>query len=140
MDLSILNDALPDIVDSSMHDMDSLKMSLELTTHNTEVKVMNGNEEVYEILKGFQTTKLMRKQMYKKSAKLFWLAETKSRYSRYMDFVEDSQDTFPDICSNVEAINKLFKHGLLNIQDMVKVVYKTDKLLLKFLRKEKYIL
>lgn len=135
MDLSSLQNALSNDNDSPLYNFDELICSLNLTTKKETIKIIGGNYEVHEVVKGIKLTKSVRKPINKQIDMIQWINETKVRYERYMYFVDESMKDFSEICSNIKFINKMFEEKTLSFKNIVKVVYKTDKKIIKVLKK-----
>ena len=134
MDMKALVSAL-DIATSPLNNLDDMFTTLELTSQRKELIITGGNEEVLEIIQGMKLTKYVRKRINKKTAMLNWIHETKLRYNRYLGFVDNSKDEFPEICKNILIINKYLHEQNISFRNIVKLVYKTDKMIIKILKK-----
>ena len=120
-------------VDSSIFEYDDMRHALDYTTKQEEITVIGGNFEIKEVIDGFKFTKKLRKTN-KCNEKQNWIKITSERYSRYTYFLDNSHDDFPDICKNIKIINNLFEQKVLNLTNITKLVYKTDKKLIKYFK------
>lgn len=119
--------------DTSLTEFDEMRFELELTTKKEEIIILDGCFEIIEVIKGFKITKKMRKPINKKIDIENWINLTSQRYNRYDDFIHDSSDDYPEICKNIVLINRCFKEKI-HFQNMIKIVYKTDKKLIKLFK------
>jgi len=117
--------------DTPLTEFDEMRLELELTTKKEEIVILEGNFEIFEVIKGFKITKKMRKPINKKVDIENWINLTSERYHRYDDFIHDSSNDYPEICKNICIINKCFKEKICSFQNMINIVYKTDKKLIK---------
>lgn len=124
-----------DDTNTSLTQFDEMRYQLNLTTKEEEIIILTGNYEIIEVVKGFQMTKKIRKSVNKKKEVNQWINLTSERYLRYTEFLTDSNDDFPEICKNVSIINRFFHDKTLSITNMTKLVYKTDKQLIKLFKK-----
>lgn len=121
--------------DTALIQFDELRIQLELTTKKEELVILAGNHEIMEVIKGFKLTKKIRHSINKNTDVKKWIDSTTERYSRYLEFLDDSKDDHPEICRNVSLINKLFIDKTISFKNMTKIVYKTDKSLIKLFKK-----
>ena len=134
-----LMDALCIKNDTPLMQFDEMRHQLELSTKKEDITVLEGNIEIIEVIKGFKMTKRVRKPINKRVDMKQWINLTSERYSRYIYFMEDSKNDYPDICKNVQIINNFFENKLLSFTNMTKLVYKTDKALIKLFRIWKFV-
>lgn len=140
MDLSSLSNALCTTKDSPLNNFDDMHSSLHLPpTKKKELRMVGGNDEVSAIISAMKLTKCMKKPVNKRSDMIHWLEQTKERYTRYIDFTQDSKEEFPEICRNVHIINKLLNEGFQSFKNLVNFVYRTDKMIITSLKKFKCI-
>ena len=125
--------------DTPLMDFDEMRHQLELTTKEEEIVILEGNYEILEVIQGFKMTKKVRKPVNKKIDMERWIHSTSDRYMRYTDFIEDSKENYPEICKNIFIINKFFENKLLSFTNMTKLVYKTDKALIKLFKKWNFV-
>ena len=125
--------------DTSLMQFDEMRLQLELTTKEEDIVILRGNYEILEVIKGFKMTKHVRKPINKRIEIERWINTTSERYARYINFIEDSKEDYPEICKNVFIINRFFENKSLSITNMTKLVYKTDKALIKLFRKWKVV-
>ena len=125
--------------DTPLMQFDEMRHQLELTTKKEEIVILRGNHEILEVIKGFKMTKKIRKPINKMIEIERWIDATSERYARYIDFIEDSKEDYPEICKNVFIINRFFENKSLSITNMTKLVYKTDKALIKLFKKWKVV-
>ena len=125
--------------DTPLTQFDEMRHQLELTTKEEEIIIIEGNDEILEVVKGFKMTKKVRKPVSKKTDIEKWINATSERYTRYTEFIEDSKEDYPEICKNVFIINNFFENKSLSFTNMTKLVYKTDKALIKLFRKWKLV-
>ena len=125
--------------DSPLIHFDEMRHQLQLTTKEEEIVIHEGSFEIIEVIKGFKMTKKVRKSINKRIVMEIWINTTSERYSRYLEFIDDSIDDYPDICKNVYIINKFFENKSLSFTNMTKLVYKTDKLLIKLFKEWKLV-
>ena len=137
--MNILTENLSLERDSSLNQFDCMRYTLELTTYKKEVIVHEGNDEVCEVIKGFKLTKSVRRSINKHNDIYNWIQNTQVRYLRYDTFIEDSMCDYPYICENIKHINRSFSDGTLSVQNLIKLVYKTDKQLIKLFKNWKIV-
>ena len=125
--------------DNPLMQFDEMRHQLELSTKDEEIVVLEGNYEIIEVINGFKMTKKVRKPINKKTDMDIWINATSERYSRYLEFLDDSKGDYPEICKNVCIINHFFENKSLSFSNMTKLVYKTDKALIKLFRKWKLV-
>ena len=125
--------------DTPLMQFDEMRHQLQFTTSTIEIVVLEGNYEIIEVIKGFKMTKKVRKPINKKTDMDIWINATSERYSRYLDFLDDSMEDYHEICKNVSIINQFFENKSLSFSNMTKLVYKTDKALIKLFRKWKLV-
>ncbi len=125
--------------DTPLMQFDEMRHQLELTTKKEEIVILRGNHEILEVIKGFKMTKKIRKPINKMIEIERWIDATSERYARYIDFIEDSKEDYQEICKNVFIINRFFENKSLSITNMTKLVYKTDKALIKLFKKWKVV-
>jgi len=125
--------------DTPLMQFDEMRHQLELTTKKEEIVILEGNYEIIEVVKGFKMTKKVRKPINKRIDMERWINSTSERYSRYMEFMHDSKEDYPEICKNVFIINRFFENKSLSFTNMTKLVYKTDKALINLFKKWKVV-
>ena len=135
MDMSSLASALHCEKDSPLNTFEQLRISLDGDVCKNTVEFKDGNEEVHEIIKGMKLTKSVKKPINKKVDMLRWANLTQKRYVRYTDFMDGSKESYPIICKNITLINEIFEERKTGFKDIVRLVNKTDKLIVKVLKK-----
>ena len=90
--------------DTPLANFDEIRHQLELTTKEEEIVILEGNYEILEVIQGFKMTKKIRKPINKRIYMERWINATSKRYTRYIDFMEDSKEDYPEICKNIFII------------------------------------
>jgi len=131
--LNELNEAILCEKDNTLTDFDEIRYALKCS-ETKEIIITTENEQVHNVINGYKLTKKMNKRINKKIDIANWIHSTATRYKTYT-FVEESRDEYLDICNNIKFINKVFDEQLLSLSTIVKIVYKTDKQLIKLFKK-----
>ena len=136
MNMENLRDVLYTTKESSLTEFENLRCALEMTTKIKEITVVDNNDEVFDVIKGMKLTKNFRINVKNKYRKIEWVRVTKMRYQKYMDFITESKEDYPLICRNIKQINDIINTdvNLESIHNLVKLVYKTDKSLIKLFK------
>jgi len=133
MNMSSIANNLPKTNNSALDSFDEMQHAIEATTVETELVIIAGNSEVHEVIKGNNLTKQTKKFPTNKKI-MKWKSETQTRYSRYIDFVEDSKCDYPLICKNINLINKAFISHVISFQNLIRLVQSTDKMIIHVLK------